>query len=174
MRVVGLAGLTVTVRDLKGLRYVARLLAQPGREVHVLDLVAGEQGTSRATPDGRDGIPLLDDAARAAYKRRLADVEEDIDEAIAMNDPHRRLLAERDREYLLHELRRAVGLGGRARVAASTSERARTAVTRSVRYALERLAMHHPVAAAHLDQHVRTGTYCAYEPDALAPVDWRV
>ena len=38
------AGRTVRVRDLKGVRYLARLLAEPGREFHVLDLVAAESG----------------------------------------------------------------------------------------------------------------------------------
>ena len=38
-------GRTVRVRDLKGMRYLARLLAHPGREFHVLDLVAAENGT---------------------------------------------------------------------------------------------------------------------------------
>ena len=33
---------TARVRDLKGMRYLARLLAAPGREFHVLDLVAAE------------------------------------------------------------------------------------------------------------------------------------
>ena len=37
-------GRTVRVRDLKGVRYLARLLADPGREFHVLDLVAAESG----------------------------------------------------------------------------------------------------------------------------------
>ena len=38
-------GHTVRVRDLKGMRYLARLLADPGRELHVLDLVAAETGS---------------------------------------------------------------------------------------------------------------------------------
>ena len=37
-------GHTVRVRDLKGMRYLARLLADPGREFHVLALVAAESG----------------------------------------------------------------------------------------------------------------------------------
>jgi hypothetical protein len=37
-------GYTVHVRDLKGMRYLARLLADPNREYHVLDLVAAETG----------------------------------------------------------------------------------------------------------------------------------
>ena len=40
-------GRTSRLRDAKGLRYLARLLAHPGREIHALDLVIEEQ---RATP----------------------------------------------------------------------------------------------------------------------------
>jgi hypothetical protein len=181
-RTVRLGGRAVVVRDLKGLRYVERLLAEPGREFHVLDLVAVENGTlSSGAPAGHDaggpqaaiGMPVLDDEARAAYRRRLAEVEEDIDEATAMNDAARCALAERDREYLIAELRSAVGLAGRQRSTGGSAERARTAVTRSVRYALARLEEHHPMAAAHLQQRVRTGTYCSYTPDPMVPIEWQ-
>lgn len=185
IREVSLGGVRATVHDMKGLRYIERLLAEPGRELHVLDMVASEQGSTRgdttSTADvgidddgslGAAGVPMLDDRAREAYRRRLAEVEDDIDEATLMNDHVRRELAERDREYLVAELRRAVGLGGATRTTGSNAERARTAVTRSIRYALARLADHHPVAVTHLEQHLRTGTYCSYQPDPLAPVDW--
>jgi hypothetical protein len=183
-RVVRLGGVTAVVRDLKGLRYIERLLAEPGREFHVLDMVAVEAGwlpTHVAANDGLDddgrlaarGVPVLDERAREAYRRRLAEVDDDIEEATAMNDIARRELAERDREYLIAELRSAVGLGGAHRSTGGSAERARTAVTRSMRYALARLAEHHPLAAAHLDQRVRTGIYCSYVPDELAPIRWR-
>jgi tetratricopeptide (TPR) repeat protein len=183
IRRVHLAGQVAVVQDLKGLRYMERLLAEPGREFHVLDLVAAEHGSTMVVGPGSDepvddgrlaasGVPVLDDRAREAYRRRLAEVEEDIAEANAMNDPARRELAERDREYLIAELRSAVGLGGRERTKGGSAERARTAVTRSLRYALARLADQAPLAATHLEQRVRTGTYCSYVPDPIAPVDW--
>lgn len=173
VRTVSLGGVTAAVPDLKGLRYVERMLAAPDREFHALDLVAVEQGF--ATDQGaarQEGLQVLDDRARDAYRRRLAEVQEDIDDATAMNDSTRRELAERDRDYLIAELRSAVGLGGRARTTGASAERARTAVTRSIRYALDRLGEHHPVAATHLGQRIRTGTYCSYSADPLAPVDW--
>jgi tetratricopeptide (TPR) repeat protein len=187
VRDVALGTSRVTVHDMKGLRYIERLLANPGREFHVLDLVAGDQGT-RATAAGTAadvgvdddgslgaaGLPVLDDRAREAYRRRLVEVEDDIDDATRMNDPARLALAERDREYLVLELQRAVGLGGALRTTGGNAERARTAVTRSVRYAVARLAEHHPIAATHFEQRIRTGTYCSYQPDPLAPVDWVV
>jgi tetratricopeptide (TPR) repeat protein len=185
-RTIFFAGEHVTVRDLKGYRYLERLLEDPQREFHVLDLVAVERGTlptARGTtaidPEVRDladtsgsGIPHLDETARRAYQRRLAEVDEDIDDARRLDDLGRLELAERDREYLLAELGRAVGLGGRFRSSGSDSERARTAVTRTLRYALGQLATHHEALAHHLERSIRTGTYCSYAPDAAAAVDW--
>lgn len=185
-RTVCFDGTTVLVRDLKGLRYLERLLAQPGREFHVLDLVAAEAGTlpvGRHGHDGHDpalggeagaGLPVLDEQARDAYRRRLAEVDEDIDEARRQHDLGRLELAERDREFLIAELRQAVGLAGRHRTVGSTAERARTAVTRSIRYAVTRVEEHHPTLAAHLHHAVNTGTYCSYTPDPLAPVNWQL
>ncbi len=91
-----------------------------------------------------------------------------------MNDPVAIELAQRDREYLIAELTAAAGLGGRHRTTGGTAERARTSVTRSIRYALERLAQHHPAVAAHLGQSINTGTYCAYHADPLAPITWEI
>jgi hypothetical protein len=171
------------MRDLKGFRYIERMLAEPGREFHALDLVAVEQGSLRTgrssgdadTPsDGGAGMPVIDEAARAAYRRRLADVDEDIEDATRRNDLGRIELAQRDREYLIAELARAVGLAGRTRVIGSDAERARTSVTRSIRYSLGRLAEHHPSVAAHLGQSVHTGTYCVYTPDPLVPPTWQI
>lgn len=182
-RTLGLGGSDVSMRDLKGLRYIERLLAQPGREIHVLDLVAVERGSlpSIGTIDRRDGsssgdlgrgLPVIDDTARDAYRRRLAEVDDDIEEATQMNDLGRLELAERDREYLIAELASAAGFRGRTRETGGTAERARTSVTRSIRYSLERMADHHRALADHLGQAVHTGTYCVYQRDPVASLDW--
>jgi tetratricopeptide (TPR) repeat protein len=171
-------GRTVRVRDLKGIRYLARLLADPGREFHVLDLVAAESGRVAGTESGRaaglsrtgpgDAGEMLDARAKDAYRRRLAEIEDDIDQARALEDAEREAQADAERDFLVRELSRAVGLGGRDRRAASTSERARASVTRAIRQAIARVAEHHPELGQHLDQTIRTGTYCAYVPDPSA------
>jgi len=182
-RTVSFGGRTVLVRDLKGLRYLARLLAEPGREFHVLDLVAVERGTlpvgypvedEALTADTGAGLPVIDQQAREAYRRRLAEVDDDIEEATRMNDAGRLELAQHDRDYLIAELRQAVGLGGRHRAVGGNTERARTSVTRSLRYAIKRLSEHHPTLTAHLEQAVHTGTYCCYTPDPLVGITWEV
>ncbi len=188
-RRIAYGGSDVLLHDLKGFRYLARLLAEPGRELHVLDLVSLEgpaPGRDGADRTGREsgelvarrgadlGLAVLDDQARAAYRRRVLEVDEDIEEAARDHDLARLELAERDRDFLLAELGRSVGLGGRERRTGGTTERARTSVTRSVRYALGRLAEVQPELGGHLDRHVRTGTYCSYVPDPTAPLVWEV
>ena len=174
-------GHTVRVRDLKGMRYLARLLAAPGREYHVLDLVATEAGEARVSGNESAGLPrsslgdageMLDARAKDAYRRRLAEIDDDIEQARAVGDGQREAQADAERDFLIRELSRAVGLGGRDRRAASASERARAAVTRAVRQAITKIGEHHPRLHEHLTHTIRTGTYCGYFPDPRAPTRW--
>jgi tetratricopeptide (TPR) repeat protein len=177
-------GHTVRVRDLKGMRYLARLLAEPHREFHGLDMVAAELGVSGpgdlAAESGLspaalgDLGPILDARAKDAYRRRLTEIDDDIEEARVRGDSARAAQGEVERDLLVRELSNAVGLGGRDRRVGSASERARASVTRAVRQAVLRISEHHPSFGAHLDRTIRTGTYCVYEPDPRTPVVWKL
>jgi hypothetical protein len=164
------------------MRYLERLLAEPGREFHALDLVVAEHGVLPAAAPvergevdvtGADAGPVLDDRAREAYRRRLVEIDDDIAEAEVAGDIERIAMAKADRDYLVTELSRAFGLGGRERRTSSDSERARTSVTRSLRYALERIRSHHTALGDHLERTISTGTYCSYTPDPRAPITWK-
>jgi tetratricopeptide (TPR) repeat protein len=175
-------GHTVHVRDLKGMRYLARLLTDPGREYHVLDLVAAETDRGAQVDSGQaanlppaafgDAGEMLDAQAKDAYRRRIAEIDDDIEQARAIGDAERAAQADAERGFLVRELARAFGLGGRGRRAASASERARAGVTRAVRQAMARIGEHHPRLGEHLSRTIRTGTYCAYLPDPRAPTGW--
>jgi tetratricopeptide (TPR) repeat protein len=177
-------GHTARLRDVKGLRYLTRLLADPGHAFHVLDLVAVERDhTADWTQSTNSGLAfaaqgdageMLDARAKDAYRRRLAEIDEDIEEAQSLADSERQVQAETERDFLLRELSRAVGLGGRDRRAGSASERARASVTRAVRSAMVRIREHNPALGAHLERSIRTGVYCAYLPDTRAPVEWKL
>jgi tetratricopeptide (TPR) repeat protein len=162
---------TTRVRDARGMRYLARLLADPGREFSVIDLVSFERGQ---TVDVGDSGPLLDGRAKDAYQRRLAEIDEDIEEARALGDLEREKQADGERDLLVRELSRAFGLGGRARRADSSSERARASVTRAVRAAMLRIGEHDPRVGEHLARTIRTGTRCVYLPDPRTPVAWQL
>lgn len=176
---------TFRLRDTKGLRYLARLLEQPGRELHVLDLAAGEHGIPgdepRRSAAGDAGLrtvrtsdagSLLDEQAKRSYRERLATLELDLDEAMAWSDSLRAAKIREEMDFLVDELASAVGLGGRDRKAASDAERARVNITRAIRSAITRIREHSTALAGHLDATVHTGTFCSYTPDPWAHICW--
>ncbi len=181
---VGFQRQTIRLRNLKGLGYLARLLSYPGRDLHVLDMVAGGTGSGvdvDATLEVGlsicsvlDAGVMLDGQARNAYRRRLGEIDEDCEEALAMGDQERAAQAQTERDCLVRELARAVGLGGRDRRAVSISERARASVTRAVRHAMARIDEYHPALGTHLERTIRTGTYCAYLPDPQVSAAWKL
>jgi hypothetical protein len=151
------------LRDVQGVRLLATLVAEPGREFHVLDLSRSPRFPLDAIDRG-DAGEALDDEAKRQYRARIAEINEDLREAEDWNDLARADRARREIARIEQELSRAVGLGGRDRRARVAAERARVNVQRRIRDAIRRIEGHHPGLAKHLDRAVRTGTYCAYEP----------
>jgi AAA ATPase-like protein len=159
------SGRTFRLKDSLGLQYLARLVTEPGREIHVLDLVGGGASTHDAPIDGGDAGALLDDEARDEYRRRLEDLRDTLAEAESFGDASRAAKAREEIDFLAAELGRAVGLGGRARRAGSAAERARSAVQRRIKNALVRLGEAAPELGPLLARAVRTGNFCVYRPD---------
>jgi hypothetical protein len=154
------------LRDSKGLADLHTLLSRPGTDVHVLDLA----GAGHAE---RDSGTLLDPTARAAYQRRLGELDQDLATARADHDIGRAQRLDDQRTALIAELRRAAGLAGRSRrLGTSTSERARKTVTSRLREAIRRIEAVLPELGAHLDRSVITGTVCRYEP--TTNLAWRL
>jgi predicted ATPase/class 3 adenylate cyclase len=161
--VIGYREARFELPDMKGLHYLARLLAQPGCEVHVLDLTGGPSG---------DAGPTLDERAKREYRRRVRALEEEIEEAESWNDPERVSRAQLELDALTRQLAAAVGLGGRDRPTASSAERARVSVRKAVANAIAHIAEHDADLGLLLSTTVRTGTYCSYTPDPRLPVAW--
>jgi hypothetical protein len=169
-------GRTTRLRHRVGLAHLARLLDQPGREVHTADLVAAayegrRDAASPGEPSG-DAGEWLDARARADYEARLRDAREELEEATGRNDRGRIEQLGEEVELLAGELSRGFGLAGRPRRAGSTNERARLAATRAIRYAIDRIGEHDPALAEHLRLSVRTGAFCVYAPSPRDPVSW--
>jgi len=158
-------GRTTRLRPVRGLPMLARLVQQPGRELHVLDLAAEpREYDARSVADRGDAGEILDAKARDAYHRRVVELREEIDEAERFADTFRADAARRELEMLIQQLSSSFGLGGRSRRVGSASERARVTVQRRVREAIKKIAEHEPELGRHLDWAIRTGTFCAYEP----------
>jgi predicted ATPase len=115
---------------------------------------------------------MLDDTAKVAYRRRLSELREDLEEAKQVGNVGRAEQAEEEIEALTAELSRAVGLGGRNRKAASASERARQSIGKAIKPVLERIAQCDAKLGDILSHCIKTGTYCSYRPDPVFPIAW--
>jgi pimeloyl-ACP methyl ester carboxylesterase len=188
------SGKVFRLKDIRGLACIAYLLGHAREEVHALTLASktdrehgeaeelvesateGEAAAQSGLIVGRmgDAGAMLDAHAKAAYKRRVTELGEQLEEARARNQSEVVDRLKEESETLRRELSRAVGLGGRDRRAASASERARINVTRAIKVALERIAEHDPALAALLAKSLRTGTFCSYTPDSRLPSSWQL
>src|SRR5271163_4914648 len=193
---VGCDGKSLRLKDTKGLGYLAHLLRHPAVEFHVLDLaggIAGGQRDDEETGQSAQGLPrgdedlekagihvsslgdageMLDEQAKAAYRRRLSDLREEMEEAKERGNVERAEQAEQEIDALTRELSRAVGLGGRNRRAISASERARQSITKTIKAVLERIVQSDPELGDILSRCIRTGTFCCYQPDPEFPIAW--
>jgi len=183
------------LKDTRGLGYIAHLLRHPHTEFHALDLFGGiagqreEEESSQAiqgVPERRadlekagihisgptDAGEMLDEQAKAAYRSRVSELHEELEEAKRLESVDRAEQVEEEIDALTRELSRAVGLGGRNRRAASASERARQSVTKSIKSALERIAQIEAALGDHLLRCIKTGNFCVYRPDPSSSVAW--
>jgi tetratricopeptide (TPR) repeat protein len=151
---------TVRVRDSRGMQLLARLVEQPGEELHVL-VLASNEGQALAETNAGDRI---DEKALRAYRARLSEIGRDLEDARAMGDRGRAERLDCERGALEAEISASLGLGGEARKAGSVTERARVAVQKRLKDALLRVSMVDVALGSELHRAVRTGTYCSFRP----------
>jgi predicted ATPase len=154
-------GTDVHMPDLKGFWHLRELLARPHQPVAALSLIGASSDEPLATADTG---PALDREAIRQYRQRLAELDDALDAAALRGDRKRQAERTAERDALIEELKRAIGLGGRPRRSGSPAEKARVNVTRTIRHAIGELASSAPDVAAHLEESIVTGVACCYEP----------
>lgn len=145
--------------ELKGFHDLAKLLSQPEEPLHCLEL-------SGADPSHDAPAKVLDTQARREYRRRIEELQEELEQAEADNDPARSEPARAELDAVIEELARATGLGGRSRKLGGTGERARSAVTWRIRSAIKKIKAAHPRLGQHLSNSISTGNFCVYQPES--------
>jgi hypothetical protein len=173
---VAFAGKTAFVNDSKGLRYVARLLADPNpvKPVGALTLCGREEDLAQVEQTSQ---PILDKKAKGEYEARLKKLKDDIEEARGLGNQETEIDLERQKDALVGQLRSAVGMHGKGRELGSRSPVRRA--TDAVRKALDRAyAQLNERGLSELADHLRQairreGNAFAYRPDPPAPV-WEV
>lgn len=157
--------------DAKGFHYLHYLLRNPNRSFAVTELLeltdpssSADELRMRKDAAGKHLGGAVDEKALKQYKKRLTDLNEDIEEAERNNDYQRGSRLKNEREQILSFLQPLLGRGERARVTGGQAERDRVNIQRCIRRAFEAIAAHAPRLAAHLDRTVHTGLTCEYRP----------
>ncbi|MEV0385155.1 hypothetical protein [Nonomuraea sp. NPDC050643] len=152
---------SVLVDHSVGMLHLAALLGNPGREIPAADLAAGSTEPGQVPVSAQ---PVLDGPAGRAYKNRLAQLDAEIEELESGGRRQEAQSRRTERDWLVAELASATGLGGRPRSFTGSEERARTAVGKAIRRAVDRVAIADPVIGEELRATVRTGVRCSYNP----------
>ena len=158
------AGREAVAPDLQGMTYLVTLLTNPGIEIPATDLAGGDPAEAPQ--------PVLDEEALAAYRERVTELEDDLAEAEQNADPERASRARLELDAVVEELTRSTGRYGRSRPFRASPERARTAVQKAVRRALDQLERSDPLLGAALRTAVHTGRTCSYSPTPHLPPTW--
>ena len=107
----------------------------------------------------------MDREALVRYGRRIEALRRELDEAEADADIERSGRLRIELDQLVEHVEASMGLRHRSRTFVDTSERARTAVQKAIRRAIDRIKLSAPRLGDMLSRCIRTGTSCRYEPD---------
>jgi len=177
----------VRLKDSVGLVYIHHLIQHPGYEFPVLMLVQQTRGAAAVgrtttaaeakdadlSPNDSSGMgPLMDARALEEYRKRIKDLQEDIDEAERDNNSEAATNAREEQQLLESQLSEAFGLGGQPRPVGSPTENARKSVSEAIRRALKNIRSMDSHLGNHLTNSIKTGVYAYYSPESA--VDWHL
>lgn len=181
-------GKCIRLPNRKGLKLIAILLANPGRELHVLSLVQLIEGLDPesigkrpmgATDLGEMNLegglgPLIDDRARLEYGAEIKALEEQIEEAERFCEVAKASLLREHLQRLIDELAKTVGFRGKRRPICDAGERARTKIRKNFKSTLEAIRGVHESLGDYLEKHVKTGCFCSYNPVSHSDDKWTI
>jgi hypothetical protein len=148
-----------------GMLHLAALTANPDAEIAAIDLAGGFTALAEAARNsGTSAQPKLDRTAVQRYRQRLTELRDEIDRLESDGDQDSVASARMERDWVLAELAGGKGFGGRPRVFNDDQERARLAVGKAIRRALDRIEQADAVIGEHLRAAIHTGIRCRYQP----------
>lgn len=165
-------GVITSLKQARGLEYLALLLSEPGVEQHALSLEQAARPTAGfvGPASGKDPLAELGDLDQ--LRERFTELRAEIDEAEAFHDEERGARASAHLDALTRRLAERAGVDDGD--GAARSERARVNVTRAIRAVMAKIGANDPALGRHLETTLRTGMYCVYRPDPRVTLTWDI
>lgn len=175
-------GKTIRPKNCKGLQHIAHLLACQGKAINSTELMSVDNLPSESIYEEMSneqivehGLTIssmgtaediLDARAISAYRDKLKDIEEELDDAEERNDIGQFDSLSQQKEALIDQLSKSMGLNGRARKFKTPGEKARQAVSKTVIIALKSIKKEHKELSKHFETSLRLGFKCIYSPSS--------
>jgi len=174
---------TTTIKDSKGMSYIARLLEKPNEPIAALSLANPKSDTKlmiqgkaveNDTVSSNSGKPqeIIDEDTLQSCQKRIIDIKNELADAEKNNDLAAQERLEAEKEQILSELNAARNLKGESRSFTDNLDKARKAVTNAIKRALENIKTHSMPLYQHLDNSIQRGIDFAYNPDRK--IDWEL
>jgi len=186
--------------DTHRIRYIANLLNNPSKPIHVGDLhkmVAGVNPNEAAEEFKRtdeqlaeQGMSLSDFSETLSHddeenhKKNIRGILNRIESASDLGNDSDRLIAEDDlvkyRRYLLDEFGiKLIVFNDEIRFekmkrSGSDNDKIRKNVGAQIRGGLKKISSHLPELSEYLKSHLKLGLSCSYNPDKQNPVKWKI
>lgn len=169
--------------DTVGLRYLHRLLHQPGAPITATQLVTGVTPSAEDAPEapGRDDQLQIgmghDDSAQEIVskpalqriRQELAEIKEELEDLRVGGDPS--VVEEREEQVArIEQYLRRCTYHGRSTLFVTRSNRDRRSVSMAIRRAVQAISEIHATLALHLGNSIKTGASCCYRPER--PMSW--
>ena len=146
----------IQIKDAKGLHTIYKLLQNPYKDFHCLDLMDSKVK--------ENSVQTIDHKAKSAYLNRIRELQLEIDEAESFNQLEKIATLREEYDSILDHLSNSLSISGKARKIESTSEKARSAITWRIRNTIKKINQSHEDLASHLSSSLKTGTFCSYKP----------
>ncbi|HEX8677297.1 MAG TPA: hypothetical protein VF700_08755 [Segetibacter sp.] len=157
-------GKSVRIGDSKGFNDIVKLISIPNLPIHCSELMGSSVSAEKEQ--------LFDETAKKNYRKKILELQHELQEAEANNDPVRANKIQQEYDQLLDYLSKSLGLQGKIRHTNNPVEKARTAVTWRIRKAIQKIERSHAQLGKHLAVSVKTGTFCTYNPEKA--ISWQV
>ena len=171
------------IKNSLGIQYIKYLIQNKGKEVHVTELfyhqnplpidvtntasstLGSQKSEAKELPIStfRGTGPLMDEQGKNAYKNRIKELDEQIEEAGGLGDTNKTEELKDEKDKIVNQLAADFGLGGKPRSSNDFYEQIRKNVTNCINREKSKLKKSFPELETHL-MFINTGWECSYSP----------
>ncbi len=162
-------GNTKTIADCGGMGYLKVLLREQGKSFTTQEFLS-VYGNGSVRLDSGD--VQLDDEAKNNYKKRLAEIDGDIQKAEQENNTVYLQELTKEKQQLIEELKKGTGFGGRKQKLGNQHSQERIGIGKAIKEAIGTIENQLPEMAVHLRESIKpfSGIALSYSPKQ--PIEW--